>query len=85
MHDSYFVSPSVQVRFVGEGAVDHGGPRREFFRLLAIEAQENLLRGPPTAKFFDTNVSAVKVSLYQGYNYVFLIKFLYISYLQSST
>ena len=25
-----------QIRFVGEGAVDHGGPRREFFCLLAI-------------------------------------------------
>ena len=81
----HILSPSVQVRFVGEGAVDHGGPRREFYRLLAIEAQANLLRGPPTAKFFDTNVSAVKVSLYEGYHYVFLIKVLHISYLQSST
>ena len=28
-----------QVNFVGEGSVDTGGPRREFFRLLAEEAK----------------------------------------------
>ena len=27
--------------FVGEGAVDYGGPKKEFFRLLALEAAES--------------------------------------------
>ena len=31
----------VQVTFVGEGAVDAGGPRREFFRLLASSAADS--------------------------------------------
>lgn len=30
----------IQVTFVGEGAIDHGGPRREFFRLLALETSK---------------------------------------------
>ena len=47
----------VKVRFIGEGAVDQGGPRREFFRLLAINARDVFLQG----KFFATNVSAVQV------------------------
>lgn len=52
-----------QIRFVGEGAVDHGGPRREFFRLLAINAKEIMFMGPPTTKFFATNVAAIQVNL----------------------
>ena len=46
-----------KVRFVGEGAVDQGGPRREFFRLLAINARDVFLQG----KFFATNVPAIQV------------------------
>lgn len=30
----------IQVTFVGEGAIDHGGPRREFFGLLALETSK---------------------------------------------
>ena len=32
----------LQVNFVGEGSIDTGGPRREFFRLLADRAQNSL-------------------------------------------
>ena len=46
-----------KVRFVGEGAVDQGGPRREFSQLLAINSRDVFLQG----KFFATNVSAVQV------------------------
>ena len=52
---------SIQVRFIGEGAVDHGGPRREFFCLLAIGAKDFFLVGPPAKKFFAANVSAIQV------------------------
>ena len=34
---SFDVSKMLQVRFVGEQAVDEGGPRREFFYLLTHE------------------------------------------------
>ena len=49
------------MKFVGESAVDLGGPKREFFCLFAMEAKEHLLQGPPTRKFFSTDVSAIKV------------------------
>ncbi len=51
-----------QVTFVGEGAVDSGGPRREFFRLLASEASNTLFIGNVTAKFFVMNAQALQVS-----------------------
>lgn len=50
-----------KVRFVGEGAVDYGGPRREFFRLLGTEAQRTFFVGSHAYKFFDSNVSAIQV------------------------
>ena len=37
---NYFIWYS-QVCFVGEGAIDAGGPRREFFRLLAHQASDS--------------------------------------------
>ena len=52
------------MRFVGEGAVDQGGPRREFFRLLATKANQVYLKGRPEWKFFDTNVSGVQVGVH---------------------
>ena len=51
----------LQVKFVGEGAIDYGGPRREFFRLLALNARDTFFIGDSNRKFFDTNVSAVQV------------------------
>ena len=52
----------MQVTFVGEGAVDHGGPRREFFRLFANEASRAYFRGASEkCRFFDNNVVAVQV------------------------
>ena len=51
------------MRFVGEGAVDYGGPRREFFRLLALKAGDVFFEGTPTKKFFALNVPAIQVSV----------------------
>ena len=42
---------SHQVTFFGESSIDDGGPRREFFRLLVLQAGESLLRGD-NIKFF---------------------------------
>ena len=53
-----------QVKFVGEGGIDYGGPRREFFRLLALTAKETLFIGTGDQKFFNTNVSAIQVRCY---------------------
>ena len=42
----------IRVRFLGEPAVDEGGPRREFFMLLmgAIANSSSLLDGPPNRR-----------------------------------
>ncbi|KAL5475336.1 hypothetical protein EMCRGX_G025133 [Ephydatia muelleri] len=49
---------SYQVTFFGESSIDDGGPRREFFRLLVLQAGESLLRGD-NIKFFSLNVPAL--------------------------
>lgn len=46
--------------FVGEGAVDYGGPKREFFRLLIEEIVQYYMHGG-VLKFFIANVSAIQV------------------------
>ena len=51
---------SHQVTFFGESSIDDGGPRREFFRLLVLQAGESLLRGD-NIKFFSLNVPALVV------------------------
>ena len=54
----------VQVNFVGEGPVDYGGPRREFFRLLPLRlADDNSLyfHGVEGQKFFLCNVNGYRV------------------------
>lgn len=33
---SFDVGKTIQVSFIGEAAIDTGGPRREFFRLLTV-------------------------------------------------
>ena len=50
-----------QVRFVGESAVDSGGPKREFFRLLAEDSKGYFFFGSASKKFFFADVSAVQV------------------------
>lgn len=52
----------LKVTFVGEGAIDSGGPRREFFRLLGIMCADSAyFHGLENCKFFASNVPAVKV------------------------
>ncbi len=46
---------------VGEGAVDSGGPRREFFRLLASQVSNTLFIGNVKARFFVMNAQALQV------------------------
>ena len=53
-----------KVTFVGEGAVDYGGPRREFLRLLGTGAATSLFIGHPANKFFHMNAQALQVSLF---------------------
>lgn len=49
-----------KVRFVDGSAVDQGGPRREFFRLLAHEISKTYFSGDG-AKYFVNNISAIQV------------------------
>ena len=48
--------------FVGESAVDDGGPRREYFRLVLAEMmkQSHLLAGPPSCKVPQHNALALR-------------------------
>ena len=54
----------IRVRFLGEPAVDEGGPRREFFMLLmgAIANSSSLLDGPPNRRVLRHNTSAFQVT-----------------------
>lgn len=46
---------------MGEGGIDHGGPRREFFRILAHEVAGTYTRGPGGTKYMDANITALQV------------------------
>ena len=51
-----------QVTFVGEGAIDHGGPTREFFRIFAEQACSIYFRGEEgQPKFFRNDILGVQV------------------------
>ena len=53
----------LRVHFVGEPAVNEGGPRRELFMLLmnAIANSSMLLQGPPNRRILRHNTSAFQV------------------------
>lgn len=47
----------IRIRFMGEAAVDQGGPRREFFMLIMNEVANSamLLQGPPDRRLLRHN------------------------------
>ena len=51
----------LQVTFVGEGAIDQGGPKREFFRLFAEQACTYFRGDDKQPKFLRNNIQAVQV------------------------
>lgn len=51
----------MQVSFVGEFAIDHGGPLREFFRLFSLGCSEIYLKGSTKGRYFAGNAVAVQV------------------------
>lgn len=51
----------MQVNFVGEGSVDYGRPRREFFCFLAFNAKEKWFVGSSDRNFFADNVMGVQI------------------------
>ena len=48
--------------FVGEAAIDTGGPSRELWRLFGTGILESHCRSGPEGCFFDKNVPALQVS-----------------------
>lgn len=56
----------VRITFLGESAVDGGGPRREFFMLLmnAIKENNSLLDGPSGSRVLRHNTAALQEELY---------------------
>ena len=62
---SFDVTKMLQVRFVGEEAVDTGGPRREFFHLLLHEIfTSSLFAGYPDHVILNHNLEAVVCEKY---------------------
>ena len=59
----YNETKPLKVTFLGEPAVDEGGPKREFFMLLMGEIANNgsLLDGSPNNKILRHNTSAFQV------------------------
>lgn len=58
----------IKVQFIGEPAVDEGGPRNEFFSLLHREmASSSLFFGEPGSKCFNHNVIALEQNEYLFY------------------
>ena len=66
--------------FVGEGALDYGGPRREFFRLFCQGIQNSLyFQGYPKS-FFSSHVQALQV---QPSYWVLIYIYLFSVYVQN--
>lgn len=63
---TYDETKHIRVTFLGEAAVDDGGPRRELFMLLMGEIANNgsLLDGPPNRRVLRHNVVAFKVCFF---------------------
>lgn len=58
----------IKVQFIGEPAVDQGGPRNEFFSLLHREiASSSLFVGEPESKCFNHNIIALEQKEYLLY------------------
>ena len=61
----HFIAPLnhmvLQVTFVGEGAIDQGGPKREFFRLFAEQACTYFRGDDKRPKFLRNDILAVQV------------------------
>ena len=53
----------LRIKFIGEPAVDGGGPRREYFMLLMGDIANNgaILDGPPDRRVLRHNISAFEV------------------------
>ena len=64
LRSSFDEKKHIRVRFLGEPAMDEGGPRREFFMLLmgAIANSSSLLDGPPNRRVLRHNTSAFQVT-----------------------
>ena len=52
----------VQVQFIGEEALDQGGPKREYWRLLAIDIMTKLCIGSDQRLTFEHDVLGLQVS-----------------------
>lgn len=59
-----------QIDFLGEEGVDGGGPRREFWRLVALSAEETMFCGTRSHKFPIHSSQALQVGFHT--NTVFL-------------
>ena len=60
-HQSFDVSKILRVCFLGEAAIDTGGPRREFFQLMMVEllSEPSLFEGYPSSVTPTHNVLAL--------------------------
>ena len=52
-----------KAKFIGESAVDTGGPTREFFSLLILQIRDTYFFGEENYKFIRNDMLAVQVSV----------------------
>ena len=58
----YLIILCVQVQFIGEEALDQGGPKKEYWRLLAIDIMTKLCTGSDQRLTFEHDVLGLQVS-----------------------
>ena len=65
--ESFDVTKLLRVSFIGESAIDTGGPRREFFRLLSIAlfSTSNLFEGYPSSVTPSHNILSLSGQSYK--------------------
>ena len=63
---NFVESKHIRITFLGESAIDGGGPRREFFMLLMNSIKENnsLLEGLSNSRVVRHNTAAIQDELY---------------------
>ncbi|KAL5470935.1 hypothetical protein EMCRGX_G028994 [Ephydatia muelleri] len=61
---TFCVSGALKVEFIGEPAVDAGGPKREFFSILAKEMSQIIFEGPVNMISFKHDPAGIEANMF---------------------
>lgn len=78
-HPGFVDTSGLNINFIGEEALDAGGPTREFFRLVLqkISQDGSLFTGPPEARLLEHNILALQQREYQIVGHIIALSLLY--------